>query len=112
MRRTHARGHRDCRRHRRGGDLHRDRHPFEANYRALRQMLGPSRLQGNLQPGLLIGNHDDRQVFTTPFSFIDRFCGDYFLRMPRPCHNIVHCTITSHVQKIDYDIGSACHSCH
>lgn len=47
------------------GDL--THHGYEANYRTLQQMIQSSRLKGDLEPRLLIGNHDDRLNFTTSF---------------------------------------------
>lgn len=47
------------------GDL--THHGFEENYRTLKQMLAESRLQGDLEPRLLIGNHDNRAAFRSVF---------------------------------------------
>ena len=50
------------------GDL--THHGREDSYRTLKRMLDESRLQGSLEPRLLIGNHDDRAVFRSVFDAV------------------------------------------
>ncbi len=47
------------------GDL--THHGHEDSYAKLRDMLASSRLKGDLEPRLLIGNHDDRETFAKVF---------------------------------------------
>jgi len=47
------------------GDL--THHGYEDNYRTLKNMLSQTRLQGDLAPRLLIGNHDNRATFREVF---------------------------------------------